>query len=236
MEGKVMKRILNMFRKFKRRCPVKYLAITLLLTGGAIASASVAGYSSIYTTPSGPGNGQEEIVDQQDSSINADDNTSPDTVSGVSIRDILNQYSGDLSGITYIDAGERGITDLSGIEACANLDTLILWNNEISDISPLSKLPNLTCLFLGGNRISDVSPLSELPNLRELYIWRNEVSDLSPLSNATTLTRLDIQYNRVTDLSPLENLKNLTWICVVGNEVEDLSTIREPVEIYLEDR
>jgi Leucine-rich repeat (LRR) protein len=129
-----------------------------------------------------------EETSQPEPLISSDNTVSPESVPGMSIRDILSQNVKELALLTYLDAGKMGLTDLSGIEACTSLQTLILWDNEISDISPLSTLPNLKYLFLGGNRIIDLSPLSTLPNLSELYIWNNEVSDLSPLSDMPSLT------------------------------------------------
>lgn len=238
----------------RKRHPVRQIFILLIALCIAMGSAGITGQVVMYdgdNVPVAPAadvpedvNSLEDeaffvrdtkAISQQETSIISDNAVSPESVSGMSIRDILGQNMAELSELTYINAGEMGITDLSGIEVCTSLHTLILWDNEISDISLLSNLPNLTYLFLGGNRISDLSPLSYLPNLSELYIWHNQISDLSPLSESTNLTRLDIQYNQVTDLSPLENLANLEWICVLGNQIEDLSCLPETMDIYLND-
>jgi Leucine-rich repeat (LRR) protein len=227
---------------------IRILLITLFITmiGAGITAQVVMGGVDTVPVPLAV-NVPEDVIPQEDVTslvqvteaiserkplIIYVDTDSPKPVSGKSIQDILIQEKDKLTDITYIDAGKLGITDISGIEACNNLNTLILWDNEISDISLLSALPNLRNLYLGGNRIEDISPLSNLPNLSELYIWNNEVSDLTPLSGMYNLTRLDIQNNLVTDLSPLSNLPNLKWICVLGNEINDLSPLLER-EIYL---
>ena len=68
----------------------------------------------------------------------------------------------ELEGLTSLEAPERGITDLSGLEYCTNLTDLNLWDNRIRDISPLASLTNLTELWLYDNQISDISPLIDL--------------------------------------------------------------------------
>ena len=65
----------------------------------------------------------------------------------------------ELEGLTSLEASERGITDLNGLEYCTNLTDLNLWDNRIRDISPLASLTNLTHLIVGHNQISDISSL-----------------------------------------------------------------------------
>lgn len=141
----------------------------------------------------------------------------------------------DLQELTCLDIGKSGITDLSGIGYCSNLDTLTAWDNDIADLSPLSGLQNLACLFLGNNRISDLSPLSDLDNLTELYIWHNQIQELSPISGLTGLTILDISFNEISDFTPLSSLPNLSWIYIEGNYISEnlsLSFLSDSIEIY----
>ena len=41
-------------------------------------------------------------------------------------------YSSDLVELTYLDASERNITDLTGLECCTSLIRLFLYWNQIS--------------------------------------------------------------------------------------------------------
>ena len=68
-------------------------------------------------------------------------------------------YPSDLEGLASLDAGQRNITDLTGLEHCTGLTSLDLGWNHVSDISPLANLTNLTTLYLNGNQISDIYPL-----------------------------------------------------------------------------
>ncbi|MCY3790922.1 MAG: fibronectin type III domain-containing protein, partial [Gemmatimonadetes bacterium] len=81
----------------------------------------------------------------------------------------------DMATLRLLEAPNKNISDLTGLEFAINLTGLSLggeWRNDgykqsntISDISPLSGLTNLTELWLGGNTISDISPLSGMTNL-----------------------------------------------------------------------
>jgi hypothetical protein len=80
------------------------------------------------------------------------------------IRGEINKPSGpiytfDLEAIILLDAPERGISDITGLEYCLNLEELWLQDNNISDISALAGLSKLELLFLAGNNISDISAL-----------------------------------------------------------------------------
>ena len=99
----------------------------------------------------------------------------------------------DLEGLTdLLNASDKNIPDLNGIEHCIHLGRLFLTTNQVSDISPLSRLTNLEILCLGDNQIQDISPLSNLTNLQELTSRDNQISDISPLSNLSNLQVLRI--------------------------------------------
>ena len=84
-----------------------------------------------------------------------------------------------------LDAEQREITDLTGLEFATNVTDLRLGNNSISDLSPLSGLKQRRHLVLLGNRIDSslhISPLLNRPDLSGLvigpcrwYLTRNEL-------------------------------------------------------------
>ena len=144
----------------------------------------------------------------------------------------------DMLVLTYLDARNANISDLTGLERATNLKVLYLNEehmetedlyintNSVSDLSPLAELTNLTLLWLNDNSISDISPLTGLTNLIELDLWNNSVSDISPLAGLTQLTYLDIGDNSISDISPLvENtgLGNEDFVDVTGNPLSALS-------------
>ncbi|MFC1694411.1 choice-of-anchor D domain-containing protein, partial [Candidatus Latescibacterota bacterium] len=154
----------------------------------------------------------------------------PDPNLEAAIRSTLGKPAGpitdeDLAKLTDLDASERGISDLTGIEHCVNLQNLVLHSNQISDLSPLINLTDLWSLNLVSNRISDLSPLSSLTNLQSLHFSGNQISDLSSLSGLTKLDFLSMSSNQINDLNPLVNLTNLILLYLGNNQIQDISPL-----------
>ena len=162
----------------------------------------------------------------------------------------------EMQRLTRLDAYQKEITDLSGIEHAANLtwlsfaenqvrdlsplaelfhlETLYLWGNPISNLSPLGNLVNLNILDLGGCQISDIQPLADLTNLESLRLHYNQISDVTPLINLTSLTELWLTANRIVDIRPLENLTMLQKLRVQNNSIIDYSPLDTLTLVHLE--
>ncbi len=156
--------------------------------------------------------------------------TFPDANLEAAIREALNKPTGDITtedmaSLTSLDARQREIQDLTGLEHATNLTYLNLYLNQISDISPLASLTNLTDLWLSHNQISDISPLDSLTNLTNLGLWHNQISDISPLVSLTNLTKLDLLHNQISDISALASLTNLTQLHLSANQISDISLL-----------
>ena len=133
----------------------------------------------------------------------------------------------DMADLTGLNASDRGITDIAGLEHATNLTELDLRDNEITDIGALSGLTGLTFLHLGGNSISDLSALSDLAGLTHLYLGRNSISDLSALSGLTNLTHFSLGRGAVTDISALSGLTNLVRLYLERNTIRDLTALTD---------
>jgi internalin A len=156
--------------------------------------------------------------------------TFPDAYLEITIRKAINKSEGtinksDLQSLTTLNAKVIGISDLTGLEYCVNLESLTLYNDSVSDISPLASLVNLTSLDLGANNISDISPLANLRSLENLNLWSNNVSDISPLSRLTNLEELTLSANNISDISPLARLTNLERLSLSANNISDISPL-----------
>src|SRR5215218_7049110 len=68
----------------------------------------------------------------------------------------------DLNNLYVLDATNRKIKSLAGLEKAKNLLELRLAKNEIVDVKPLKELVSLQSLDLEGNKIEDVAPLAPL--------------------------------------------------------------------------
>ena len=110
----------------------------------------------------------------------------PDANLEAAIREAIHKpegpiYPSDLEGLTSLDAPERSIADLTGLEYCTGLTELWLSSNQISDILSLAGLTSLTSLIPSDNHISDISPLAGLTSLTRLELRSNQISDILPL-------------------------------------------------------
>ena len=181
------------------------------------------------STPGGSG-GSTGIVDIPDANLRA------------VIADSLGKARGapitraEMATLTRLDAPNKGIRSLTGLEHATNLQTLELgsvrvnneWvnSNDISNLSPLSNLTNLTWLDLTSNSISSISALSRLNNLKTLRLSGNNISDISILAGLTELTgQLGLGNNNISDISALANLTNLTSLWISGNNISDISAL-----------
>ena len=124
-----------------------------------------------------------------------------------------------------LDARNRSIRDLTGLQFAINLDELSLRDNQISDLSPIADLIKLIELTLSSNPVSDLSPLRGLKNLTHLGLLHTRVSDLSPVAGLINLGNLWFSDGNVSDLSPLAGLINLRRIFTWGNPFSDLSPL-----------
>ena len=129
--------------------------------------------------------------------------------------------------LTALDAHNRGITDLTGLETATNLLSLGLRNNLISDLTPLASLTRLQQLDLNSNVILDLSPLASLINLREMWISVNFISDLSPIAGLIKLEEIGMSEIPLADLAPLSGLVNLRAISGWDTPVVNLEGIAE---------
>ena len=131
----------------------------------------------------------------------------------------------EMEGLRSLDARNKDIRDLTGLQFATNLCCLELTDNQISDVSPLAGLINLGDLGLSVNSITDISPLSGLTSLARLGLYKNLVSDLSPVARLINLTYLGVSRCNVSDLSPVAGLINLEGLEISLNNISDLSPL-----------
>ncbi|MAE67870.1 MAG: hypothetical protein CMJ18_26750, partial [Phycisphaeraceae bacterium] len=86
----------------------------------------------------------------------------------------------DLARLTFLEAADQGIADLTGLEYASNLATVDLRHNDVEDVSMIDPgrdeagdptgLELVRHLGLDGTLVRDVEPLGELLQLRVLSI------------------------------------------------------------------
>ena len=145
----------------------------------------------------------------------------------LSLPEVVPLTQGQMLRLTELDAGgDRGITDLTGLEYATNIRFLVLYLNPIVDISSLIHLTKLEGVNLWGCDIVDLNPLGNLKNLRGLFLGRNQISDISPLGELINLTALHLHSNQIVDFSALANLINLRELWIHDNFGIDISLLQ----------
>ena len=130
-----------------------------------------------------------------------------------------------MATLTYLNADNAGITDLTGLEFATDLTLLNLGSNNISDLSTIADLTNLISLDLRDSDITDISVVAGLTNLTSLDLRDNSVSDISSIAKLTKLTWLNLKGNSVSDLSAITRLTELAWLNLRDNSVSDMSPL-----------
>ena len=140
----------------------------------------------------------------------------------------------DLTGLQFatnldwLEVGENQFSDLSPIAGLINLRTLSFPRSNVSDLSPLAGLINLEELWFnaGGAKVSDLSPLARLINLRLIHAGGHSISDLSPLSGLTKLEHIYLPgTGLISDLTPLAGLTLLKELYLHGGNISDISLL-----------
>lgn len=131
----------------------------------------------------------------------------------------------NLQALTYINACDQHITNLSGLEYATSLRSLYLPGNGISDLAPLQCLNTLVLLGLYHNRISDLSPLAGLTSLTNLYAGDNLITDAGAVSNLTGLLSLSLYGNTISDLAFVTTLNRLGALALDRNNITDPSPL-----------
>jgi alpha-tubulin suppressor-like RCC1 family protein len=148
------------------------------------------------------------------------------------VRETIKKPSGEITDadvkvITSLNAYNKNISNLEGIQYFSGLEELELSSNQISNISVLSGLTSLKHLYLGNNQIRDISPLSGLTSLKELFLQANQISNISALRGLTGLEVLYLFGNKISDISVLRGLTGLKELSLAGNNISDYSPVAD---------
>ena len=189
----------------------------------------------------------------------------PDPALREAVREALELPAGvpltkaHIQQLEFLNAHNKGIFDITGLELATNLKVLHISKNPITDLRPLANLTqlvelhfwhvpanptnfdlrplvnliNLETLSLAGNGISDITPLVGLKKLRELHIANNHIEDFSLLTELTNLKKLWIQKNWTTDINLLLSLDLIEFHY---DEVCDFIPLRDSVEERIKGR
>lgn len=133
------------------------------------------------------------------------------------------------SDATSLDLSGLGITDISELSKCMELDTLNLSGNSVKTLTALLELPNIKYLDLSSNNIVDIRPLMNMSKLEYLNLEGNNVSSIAALSELGSLKELVLSGNKIKSFSSLESLTGLKKLnlCKTGITDDDLEYLYE---------
>jgi len=139
-------------------------------------------------------------------SILAQEVSIPDPGLNAALRDALRKPSGpltqqDMLSLTNLNARNRNVSSLDGLEAARNLVSLDLQINHLSNLSFPNGLTNLSLLDLSSNPLFNFSLPSELTNLTMLTLESDGLTNLTLPAGLTGLNSLDLENNQLTSLT-----------------------------------
>jgi len=152
----------------------------------------------------------------------------PDPGLNAAIREALGKPSGplteqDLLSLTNLNARNRNVSSISGLEAARNLASLHLEINHLSNVSLLSALTNLSTLDLSVNPLTNFSLPGGLTNLTSLKLESDGLTSLTLPAGLTRLNDLDLENNQLTSFNPLSNLTSLVALDLGFNSFTNFS-------------
>ena len=96
----------------------------------------------------------------------------------------------ELGGLRQLDARNKSIATLTGLEKATGLRSLNLKGNSISDISPVVNLPRLRLLVIENNPLSYASLYTHIPAIERATANRNNASVTYTSRTPGTLTKI----------------------------------------------
>ena len=137
----------------------------------------------------------------------------------------------DLTRLARLNAYERGVTNLSGLEFAQSLEHLSIWGNPISDLAPIASLRKLKGLNAAKCQIADLGPLSHLSHLEWVDLRENQIVDVEPLATLPELKWLNLDHNQIVDVDPLARCPQLSTLHILNNPaINYTSLLAQPFE------
>src|SRR5262245_25944567 len=156
----------------------------------------------------------------------------PDAGLNAALRAALQKPAGpltaqDMLSLTNLNAGNRQISSVAGLEAAHNLRFLGLEENAITNFPIAGALTNLTNLDLSGNLLNNLVLPPGLGRLELLNLAGNVLTNLTFPAGLTNLNALLLIANQLTELTLPPDMTRLLALSLIGNPVTQL-VLSEP--------
>ena len=141
----------------------------------------------------------------------------PDPGLNSAVRDAVEKPTGpltvqDMLGMVKLNANQRGVRSLEGLEAASNLVWLSLSENSLAHFITPNTLTNLNYLDLSHNLFENFPEIGNLMSLEALYLVANQLTNGALPLGLTRLGTLDLNNNQLrsfilpTDTTNLQSI------------------------------
>ena len=122
----------------------------------------------------------------------------------------------NMMDLIYLDAQEREIECLDGLEYAQNIETLILSRNKLQSLDPIKDLRNIEKLDVSGNQLRDLQALHGFRQLKSLNISHNNLytMDISAVAAMINLEYLNMKKAKIDSLVYLEKCAHLKEVSI----------------------
>lgn len=211
------------------------IKISIMLITNIFFTVAWGRYTNVYATQMNMDN-FKDIINYQDTLELANEDNIIVNIPDKNLKEVLNLELGQeknsditkrqLQDIGNINAANKNITDLTGLEYCTNLYNLNLSNNNIINIEPLENLRLLWTLDLSHNNIKDVSALKKSGKVAYLNLSYNAIEKITEFPNIDYCAAVDLSNNNISDISGIKSIKasTLESLDLGYNNIEDLSS------------
>jgi formylglycine-generating enzyme required for sulfatase activity len=129
----------------------------------------------------------------------------------------------DMLALTNLSAIFRNITNVQGLEAAQNLESLDLQDNRITSLNFPTNLTRLVFLDLSENRFPQLTLPDGLSNLTTLRVELGGLTNVTLPTGLTNLTSLRLGFNQLPSLTLPADMTNLSLLSVYQNQLTNLT-------------
>lgn len=141
--------------------------------------------------------------------------------------DINNITLRDAYRLIDLEADNRGVTSLEGVQYFVNLHFLNVPNNNIANVEKLAYLHNLEVLDLTNNKVENIDSIKNCVNLVFLRLSNNKIKVIPDLSKHTRLAIIEAGNNSIESLSTISAAPNLERLSLENNDITSLLALKK---------
>ena len=129
----------------------------------------------------------------------------------------------DMERLTKLDASDRNINSIAGLETARNLTELDLSGNQFTTLVLPQEFISLITLDLSQGKLTSLTLPEGLRNLRTLILRSNQLTSLTLPAGLTSMRTLSLWANQLTSLTLPEGLRNLKTLSLWSNQLTSLT-------------